>query len=104
MNGGRGIGCGGDGNIISGNHMINCNYTPVPNNPKPYGISVSGSHNTIVGNTIAGTTGNAIDLIRGSHLNTIVGNQIADNEFGIHTTYAFSQGGAESNIIYSNNC
>jgi hypothetical protein len=103
LNGGKGIGFAGSGNIIFGNHMTNCNYTNNLNNPKPFGIVVSGSHNTIVGNIIAGTTGNAIDFVRGSYYNIIAGNQITDNEFGIHTTYAFSQGGAENNIIYYNN-
>ena len=103
VNGGRGIGCRGSGNIVSGNYMTNCNYTPGSTNPKPYGIVVSGSHNTIVGNIIAGTIGNAISFTSGACLNIIAGNQILDNYFGIHTTYIFSQGGAEGNIIYFNN-
>jgi len=94
-NSGMGINWHGEGNIISGNNITNCNYTGGA-------IAVGGSNNTIIGNYIAGTNGTAINLGTSSD-NTIVGNQIEDNKVGISTTTIYSQGGAQDNMIYYNN-
>ena len=102
VNGGRGIAGSGNGNVISGNHLTNCNYTFVPDNPRPYGIIVGGSNNTVFGNFIVGTNGTGISLGT-SFNNTIVGNQIEDNVIGLLTRTIFSQGGAHDNLIYYNN-
>ena len=102
INEGRGISCAGNGNIISGNNLQGCDQW---RNPVPYGISLSGSNNKVFANTIAGTKGYAIDLVRvTSRPNSIIsGNQITNNQVGVHTSYAISQGGAEGNLIYKNN-
>ena len=71
VNSGRGISGKGNGNIISGNHVTNCNYTFVPDNPRPYGIIVGGSNSTVFGNYIMGTNGTAINVGTSSN-NTIV--------------------------------
>ncbi len=102
VNSGRGIASIGEGNVISGNHLTNCNYTFVPDNPRPYGIGVGGSNNTVFGNYIVGTNGTGINLGT-SFNNTIAGNQIEDNMIGVLTTTIFSQGGAHDNMIYYNN-
>jgi hypothetical protein len=102
INKGRGIGVAGNGNIISGNNLQGCDQWK---NPVPYGISLYGSNNKIFANTIAGTQGYAIDLLRVTTRpnNVIAGNQITNNQVGVHTSYAISQGGAEGNLIYKNN-
>jgi hypothetical protein len=102
VNSGRGISGSGNGNIISGNHLTNCNYKFVPDNPRPYGIGVGGSNNTVFGNYIVGTNGTGIN-IGTSFNNTIIGNQIEDNVVGLLTRTIFSQGGAHDNMIYYNN-
>jgi len=102
INKGRGISCGGNGNIVSGNNLQGCDQGV---NIVPYGISLSGINNKIFANTIVGTKGYAIDLLRVTSYpsNIIAGNQIANNQVGVHTEYAISQGGAEGNLIYKNN-
>jgi hypothetical protein len=102
VNSGRGIGSDGKWNIISGNRVTNCNYTFVPDNPPPYGISVGGSNNTVTGNYIIGTNGTAISLPFSSK-GIVVGNMIADNKVGIYTLEIFSQGEIHNNRIYHNN-
>jgi hypothetical protein len=102
INKGRGISVAGNWNIISGNNLQGCDQW---SNPVPYGISLSGRSNKIFANTIIGTKGYAIDLLRVTSrpANIIAGNQIDNNQVGIHTSYAISQGGAEGNLIYKNN-
>jgi len=102
INKGRGISCRGNGNIVSGNTLQGCDQGV---NIVPYGISLSGINNKIFANTIVGTKGYAIDLLRVTSYpsNIIAGNQIANNQVGVHTEYAISQGGAEGNLIYKNN-
>jgi len=102
VNSGRGIGSNGKWNIISGNRATNCNYTFVPDNPPPYGISVGGSNNTVTGNYIIGTNGTAISLMFSSK-GIVVGNMIADNKVGLYTLEIFSQGEIHNNRIYNNN-
>jgi hypothetical protein len=102
INKGRGISGAGNGNIISGNNLQGCDQWK---NTVPYGISLSGSNNWVFSNTIAGTKGYAIDLVRVTSRpsSIIAGNQIINNQVGVHTSYAISQGGAEGNLIYKNN-
>jgi hypothetical protein len=102
INKGRGISVAGNDNIISGNNLQGCDQW---NSPVPYGISLYGINNKIFANTIVGTKGYAIDLLRATSYpsNIIAGNQIANNQVGVHTEYAISQGGAEGNLIYKNN-
>ena len=101
VNGGDGISFAGDRNVIFGNHVTNCDKG---SNSKPSAIWVGGIDNKVVGNFITGTSGNAIDLPQATAYNNIIaGNQIVNNQVGIHTTYVISQGGAENNIIYYNN-
>ncbi len=104
LNGGRGISWGnGKGNMVYGNHVLNCNYTSVPDNPPPYGIGVGGSNNTIIGNYVIGTNGTAISLSMSSYNNTIAGNHIENNKVGISASSIYSQGGTHDNLIYDNN-
>jgi hypothetical protein len=101
VNGGNGISFAGDRNVIFGNHITNCDKG---GSPKPSAIWVGGTYNEVVGNFITGTSGNAIDLPQATAYNNIIaGNQIVNNQVGVHTTYVISQGGAENNIIYYNN-
>jgi hypothetical protein len=102
INKGRGISVAGNWNIISGNNLQGCDQG---SNPVPHGISLFGTSNKIFANTIAETKGYAIDLLRVTSrpANIIAGNQIDNNQAGIHTEYAISQGGAEGNLIYKNN-
>jgi parallel beta-helix repeat protein len=102
VNSGRGIASSGKGNTISGNHLTNCNYTFVQNNPSPYGIIVGGSNNTLVGNYIVGTNGTGINLGTSSK-NTIIGNHLTDNKVGISAANIYPEGSALDNIIYYNN-
>jgi hypothetical protein len=102
VNSGRGIAGSGNGNMISGNRLTNCNYTFVENNPPPYGIGITGSNNTLVGNYIVGTNGTAI-ILGTSSFNTIFGNHLANNKLGISTQTLYTAGYVYDNTIYCNN-
>ena len=95
LNNSTGINWHGEGNIVSGNNITNCNYAGGA-------IAVGGPNNTIIGNYISGANVTAINLGTSSN-NIIVGNHLEDNEVGVSTTAILTQGGAHDNIIYYNN-